>query len=210
MLAMLGACASGGPVGWQGGGERVAAPARDPQPAEAPTASVPVGVPAAHAQRPFPTRVASVAFDVRVLPPGPVEVAGFVRDRDGNPVARACVELTAAGASRSPVFTSPQGDFRFTRVPAGRARVTMTVADLAVVDRTRIADYHTHDPSLTVMLRPLVLAPAHGLEVTSPIRREGDDGDGGRWIEVAPLALDLPGYSPACRRALEPPARRSR
>jgi hypothetical protein len=150
-----------------------------------------------------------VAFDVRVLPPGPVQIAGFVRDRDGNPVARACVELAIPGVPADPVFTSAQGDFRFPRVPAGTARVTMTVGDLAVADRKRIADYHTQDPKLTVMLRPLVLAPA-GLQVVSPIKREGDYGDGTRFIEPAPLALDLPGYSPACRRALQPARHRPR
>jgi len=145
-----------------------------------------------------------VAFDVRVVPPGPAEIAGFVRDRDGNPIARACVELAVAGQARAPIFTTVQGNFRFIRVPAGRARVTMTVADLAVAEQKHIADYHTQDPNLTVMLRPLLVAPPGRLEV-EPIKREGDYGDGNRWIEVAPLALSLEGYSPACRRALQPP-----
>jgi hypothetical protein len=155
----------------------------------------------------FPARVASVAFDVRVRPPGQAEIAGFVRDRDGNPVGRACVELMAPGGRvTSPVFTSGQGNFRFTRVPAGLARVTMTVEELAVADRKRIADYHNQDPRLTVMLRPLVLTPADGRVEVLQVKREGDlgQGDGTRWVEVAPLALNLQGYSPACRRALSP------
>jgi hypothetical protein len=159
--------------------------------------------------RPFPSRVASVAFEVKVGVGG-AEIAGFVRDRDGNPVGRACVELAAPGAARTPIFTSAQGNFRFTRVPAGLVRVTMTVEDLEVADGKQIADYHTQDPRLTVMLRPLVIAPPGGQLEVLRIKREGDygQGDGTRWIEVAPLALDLQGYSPACRRALAPPPRR--
>jgi hypothetical protein len=155
----------------------------------------------------FPERVASVAFEVRIHPPGETEVAGFVRDRDGNPVGRACVELSAAGGvARPPVFTSGQGNFRFAGVTPGLVRVTMTVEDMAAVDGKRISDYHTQDPRLTVMLRPLVLAPAHGRLEVLRIKREGDlgQGDGTRWIEVAPLALALEGYSSACRRALRP------
>ncbi len=171
------------------------------------SATAPPAVPAPAAERPFPGRVASVAFEVRVKPPGQAEIAGFVRDRDGNPVERACVELTGAGgAARSPVFTSGQGNFRFTAVPAGLVRVTMTVEDLGAVSGSEISDYHTHDPRLTVMLRPLVLAPADGRIEVLRIKREGDlgQGDGTRWIEVAPLALRLEGYSSACREALRP------
>ena len=171
------------------------------------SAPFPAAVPVPAAERPFPSRVASVAFEVRVKPPGQAEIAGFVRDRDGNPVERACVELTGAGdGARSPVFTSGQGNFRFTAVPAGLVRVTMTVEELGAVSRSEIADYHTHDPRLTVMLRPLVLAPADGRIEVLRIKREGDlgQGDGTRWIEVAPLALRLEGYSSACREALRP------
>jgi hypothetical protein len=159
--------------------------------------------------RAFPSRVASVAFEVRVSPPGPGEIGGFVRDRDGKPVARACVELSGAGAGRAPVFTPAEGSFRFVDVPPGLARVTMTVANLETVDDKSIADYHRQDPNLTVMLRPLVLVPAGARVEVLRVKREGDlgQGDGTRWVEVAPLALDLAGYSPACRRALEQPAR---
>jgi hypothetical protein len=208
-VVLLAACASSGrgtalPAPEPGGSQKSDPPPelREPDVSPAPDGGQPVRA-AVVSPRPFPTRVASVAFDVRVLPPGQAEIVGFVRDRDGNPVGRACVELSAGGSARSPVFTSPQGDFRFTRVPAGQARVTMTVEDLAVADRQRIADYHTHDPNLTVMLRPLVIAPPGRLEFKQ-IKREGDYGDGLRFIEIAPLALDLQGYSPACRRALQP------
>jgi hypothetical protein len=165
--------------------------------------------PPAGAPRAFPSRVASVAFEARVLPPGPGEIAGFVRDRDGKPVARACVELSGGGAAPAPVFTPAEGSFRFVGVPAGLVRVTMTVANLESVDEKRIADYHRQDPNLTVMLRPLVLVPANARVEVLRVKREGDlgQGDGTRWIEVAPLALDLAGYSPACRRALEAPTR---
>ena len=178
--------------------------------ADAPATQAQGPAPAAGTQRPFPSRVASVAFEARVLPPGPEEIAGFVRDRDGKPVARACVELSGEGAARTPpVFTPAEGSFRFVGVPAGLVRVTMTVANLESVDQKRIADYHRQDPNLTVMLRPLVLLPADARVEVLRVKREGDlgQGDGTRWIEVAPLALDLAGYSPACRRALEAPPR---
>jgi hypothetical protein len=189
-----------------------AAPASAGLPARAGGAAAPAGGPApppAGAPRAFPSRVASVAFEARVLPPGPGEIAGFVRDRDGKPVARACVELSGGGAARAPVFTPAEGSFRFVGVPAGLVRVTMTVANLESVDEKRIADYHRQDPNLTVMLRPLVLVPANARVEVLRVKREGDlgQGDGTRWIEVAPLALDLAGYSPACRRALEAPTR---
>jgi hypothetical protein len=154
----------------------------------------------------FPSRVASVAFDVQVHPPGQAEIAGFVQNRDGRPVDRACVELDAGGSKSgpSPVFTSVQGNFQFARVPAGKARITITVENLEVVGTNRIPDYHTHDPRLAVMLRALIVSPPGNRFTVAPIKREGEfpDGDGTRWIEVAPLALDLQGYSPACRRAL--------
>jgi hypothetical protein len=150
-----------------------------------------------------------VAFEVQVHPPDRTDVAGFVLSRDGKPVERACVELV--GNSRpAPLFTSPQGDFRFTGVPPGIARVTITVPDVAALAQRRIPDYHDQDPNLTVLIRPLVLSPTTGRLTVLRIKRQGGlpgQDDGHQWMEVAPMALDLEGYSATCRQALRRRAR---
>ena len=93
----------------------------------------------------FPSRVASVAFEVRVLPARRgAEIAGFVRDRDGNPVEARLRRADRAGGGAPPIFTSAQGNFHFRRVPAGLARVTMTV---------RTSRWRTRKPSPTTTPR---------------------------------------------------------
>jgi hypothetical protein len=152
----------------------------------------------------FRRGVGSVSFEVQVHPPDRTEIAGFVLSRDGKPVDRACVELV--GSSRpAPVFTSTQGDFRFTAVPPGIAKVTITVADTAPLAQRRIADHHDQDPNLTVLVRPLVLSPPTGRLTVLRIKRQGGmpgQDESHQWMEVAPIALDLEGYSAACRQAL--------
>jgi hypothetical protein len=152
----------------------------------------------------FRRGVGSVSFEVQVHPPDSSEIAGFVLSRDGKPVDGACVELV--GTRRpAPVFTSPQGDFRFTGVPPGIARVTITVADTAALAQRRIADHHDQDPNLTVLVRPLVLSPRTGRLTVLRIKRQGGmpgQDEGHQWIEVAPMALDLEGYSATCRQAM--------
>lgn len=195
------------------------APAPEPQSAPAPaaaplhgndepsagTAAVPPRRSTAESLARFRQGVAAVSFDVTVHPPGSADVAGFVLSRDGKPVSRACVEL-AGGRRQAPVFTSSQGDFRFAAVPPGPAKVTITVADLESLSSKDIADYHDQDPNLTVLVRALVMIPGPGRLSVARVKRQGgmpgQDGGGVQWIEVAPVALDLDGYTPTCRQAL--------
>ena len=183
-----------------------------PEPSPVAVATARQTVPAA---TPFPNRVASVAFDVQVHLAAGTEVAGFVLDRDGRPVKRACVELGGPGTGTSgprpaPIFTTSQGDFRFPGVPPGTVRITITVEDLEPLAERRIPDYHHQDPNLAVLLRPLVVNPGGGKLTVPWVKRQGDlpgqAAGGAQWIEVAPLALRAQGYSPACRRALRAPA----
>ena len=129
------ACVAGcGGIERRGGGAANVAPPTEPAPTPAPEGerpSTPVaptgdagaGPPAIVV--PLQGRVGSVAFDLRVHPPGAAEVAGFVFDRDGQVVARACVELVAGGGKTpaDPVFSSAEGAYRFAAVPAGPARI---------------------------------------------------------------------------------------
>jgi hypothetical protein len=168
-----------------------------------------LGSPTEASRAHFRRGVASVAFEVQVRPPGTVEIAGFVYDRDGRGVKRACVELVAGGGAAvlAPVFSAVNGSYRFAKVPPGPARVTITVDNREAVAGKNIADHHTPDPEVTVFLRPLLILPAHGRVSVARVKRQADvPGQSGRWVEVAPLALDLEGYSAACRKALERPA----
>jgi hypothetical protein len=165
--------------------------------------------PATQARERLRRGVASVAFEVRVSPPGGATIAGVVYDRDGRGVKRACVELAPGGpgAAPPPVFSATDGSYRFTKVPAGTVRITITLESSERVAGQSIEDHHTRDPDLTVLLRPLVMVPAAGGLSVARIKREGElPGNAGRWIEVAPIALALEGYSAGCRRALARPA----
>jgi len=220
-LVLCGACASGsgaqraaspsgGEAGLGGageaGGSSVGGPGSGPG-EQTPGGEGGVSVQVDEAKDRAPGAVASVTFGVKVAGPGSVEVAGFVRNRDGGPVTGACVEIIAGNGRKRPrpVFSAADGAFRFLGIPAGIASVTITVDDPARARAGRIADHHDQDPRFELYLRPLLLLPPGDRLEALRIKRMAEAPEGAapgpRWVEVAPSVLPRDGYSPACQRA---------